>query len=37
MKLFAGQEAEYEKCHNELWPKMQEMIHEHGGHHGDQT
>ena len=31
MKLFAGQEAEYEKRHNELWPKMQEMIHEHGG------
>lgn len=31
MKLFPGQEAEYEKRHNELWPEMQDMIHEHGG------
>ena len=23
MKLFPGQEAEYEKRHNELWPEMQ--------------
>ena len=31
MKLNAGQEAEYEKRHNELWPEMRDMIHEHGG------
>ena len=31
MKLFAGQEKEYEKRHNLLWPEMKEMIHEYGG------
>ncbi len=31
MKLYPGQEAEYEKRHNELWPEMQDMIHEYGG------
>ena len=31
MKLFKGQEKEYEKRHNELWPEMKEMIHEYGG------
>lgn len=31
MKLFKGQEAEYEKRHNQLWPEMREMIHEYGG------
>ena len=31
MKLFEGQAEEYEKRHNELWPEMIEMIHEHGG------
>lgn len=31
MKLYSGMEAEYEKRHNELWPEMQEMIHEYGG------
>lgn len=31
MKLFPGQEAEYEKRHNELWQEMKDMIHEHGG------
>lgn len=31
MKLYPGQEAEYEKRHNQLWPEMKEMIHEHGG------
>ena len=46
MKLYPGMEAEYEKRHNELWPEMQDMIHEygdqpqvvgfHGGHHGDE-
>ena len=31
MKLFPGQEEEYEKRHNLLWPEMKEMIHEYGG------
>jgi L-rhamnose mutarotase len=31
MKLYPGQEAEYEKRHMELWPEMVDMIHEHGG------
>lgn len=31
MKLYPGMEQEYEKRHNELWPEMQEMIHQHGG------
>ena len=31
MKLYPGMEAEYEKRHNELWPEMADMIHEHGG------
>ena len=31
MKLYPGQEAEYEKRHNELWDEMKEMIHEYGG------
>ena len=31
MKLFPGQEAEYEKRHNLLWPEMKDMIHEYGG------
>lgn len=31
MKLYPGFEEEYEKRHNELWPEMQDMIHEHGG------
>lgn len=31
MRLFAGQEKEYEKRHNLLWPEMKEMIHEYGG------
>ena len=31
MKLYEGQEKEYEKRHNELWPEMKEMIHEYGG------
>ena len=31
MKLYPGMEAEYEKRHNELWPQMQDMIHEYGG------
>ncbi len=31
MKLYAGQEEEYERRHNLLWPEMKDMIHEHGG------
>jgi L-rhamnose 1-epimerase len=31
MKLNSGMEDEYEKRHNELWPEMADMIHEHGG------
>ena len=31
MKLFPGKEKEYEKRHNELWPEMEDMIHEYGG------
>ena len=31
MKLHFGQEAEYKKRHNELWPEMKKMIHEYGG------
>ena len=31
MKLYDGMAAEYEKRHNELWPEMKDMIHEHGG------
>lgn len=31
MKLYEGQEVEYEKRHNQLWPEMKDMIHEYGG------
>ena len=31
MKLYDGMADEYEKRHNELWPEMADMIHEHGG------
>ncbi len=31
MKIKPGQELEYEKRHNELWPEMADMIHEYGG------
>lgn len=31
MFLFPGMEEEYEKRHNELWPEMRDMIHQHGG------
>ena len=31
MKLYEGKASEYEKRHNELWPEMEEMIHEFGG------
>ncbi len=31
MKLYEGMEEEYIKRHNELWPEMIDMLHEHGG------
>lgn len=31
MKIYEGKSEEYEKRHNELWPEMKAMIHEHGG------
>lgn len=31
MKLYPGQEAEYERRHSLLWPEMKDMIHAHGG------
>ncbi|BCJ93305.1 L-rhamnose mutarotase [Anaerocolumna cellulosilytica] len=31
MKLYEGMAEEYERRHNELWPEMIDMIHEHGG------
>ena len=31
MKLYPGMKQEYEKRHNNLWPEMQDMIHEYGG------
>ena len=31
MILSVGQEAVYEKRHNQLWPEMKDMIHEYGG------
>jgi len=31
MKLYKGQEEEYERRHNQLWPEMADMIHAHGG------
>lgn len=30
MKLNEGQAKEYEKRHNQLWPEMIDMLHEHG-------
>lgn len=31
MKLYPGQEAEYKRRHDQLWPEMKEMIHAYGG------
>ena len=31
MKLYEGQEAEYERRHNLLWPEVKGMKHEYGG------
>ena len=30
MKLFPGQEKEYKKRHDELWPEMQKLLKENG-------
>lgn len=30
MKLFKGQEAEYKRRHNELWPELQVLLKESG-------
>lgn len=30
MKLFAGQEAEYKKRHDEIWPELVELLKETG-------
>jgi L-rhamnose mutarotase len=32
MTVYEGQEKEYERRHNLLWPEMKELIHSHGGH-----
>ena len=32
MGLHPGMEQEYQRRHEELWPEMRDMIHEHGGH-----
>lgn len=31
MKLYNSMEDEYVKRHNELWPEMVDLIHNHGG------
>lgn len=31
MKIYPGQEAEYERRHQLLWPEMKEVIHKYGG------
>lgn len=31
IKLYPGQEQEYKRRHDQLWPEMVEMIHAHGG------
>ncbi|NLP34198.1 MAG: L-rhamnose mutarotase [Clostridiales bacterium] len=31
MKLYEGQEEEYRRRHNLLWPEMKDMLHEYGG------
>ena len=31
MKLQPGQEKEYARRHDQLWPEMKDMIHEYGG------
>lgn len=31
MKLDAGMAEEYRTRHNQLWPEMKDIIHEHGG------
>ena len=31
MKLYPGQEEEYERRHQALWPEMRDLIHRYGG------
>lgn len=37
MKLYEGQEQEYKRRHNLLWPEMKDMIHEYGRYHGNKS
>ena len=30
MKLHSGQEAEYKKRHDEIWPELVDLLHSHG-------
>ena len=30
MRLFKGQEAEYKKRHDQLWPELESLLHETG-------
>lgn len=32
MKLHPGNEAEYEKRHNPIWPELEQTLREHGAH-----
>lgn len=32
MTLNAGQEVEYKRRHDEIWPEMTQMLHRHGVH-----
>lgn len=31
MRLYPGQEAEYQRRHSQIWPEMKKMIHDYGG------
>ena len=30
MRLYPGQEAEYQRRHSQIWPEMKKMIHDYG-------
>ncbi|MCA0364232.1 MAG: L-rhamnose mutarotase [Bacteroidetes bacterium] len=30
MRLFPGKEAEYKKRHDEIWPELVDLLHQHG-------
>jgi L-rhamnose mutarotase len=32
MSLFPGQEAEYQRRHNPIWPELEETLKSHGAH-----